>query len=618
MIDHLVATHLPLKCNKCKKLYEKSEDFVEFDLCYNHRKMKKSPNNNKENVEPPSLETIPEINLSNSLNKMHRNKTLSESDYKSVEEYNDSRHLNESVRGEGLNGQHGGLKRQNSTPNMNYGGSDSGLSMQNFSSIDRLSQLSSSGRLQSPRPKKSKLVRSTSTPMQPFLFDFKKPASSFHNSSGSYMSSIHGGGGVSRTPSSLVTTDNENSPPMSHTTNNSGHSDISSSGISFVIQKATIPKGRNKMVANTPLRQVMSKSIQRAIVQHGIKNIHEIRVKPKLSFNSQSSSDSSGGESCRSTDSIAPLDLRTTPVLRRCLSTPVMMLPDTIKNLPYDAVKSSSVAITPPSLGGDTKDSVHSVESLLYTTCPNHSDELMTPRNVTNIGNIKKTISFEFRPPIESMTLGSDGDVPVESVGASDHLQKSQSEVWYTPETTVSYCAPERSLSCSAITERKRNLLGAFDEQITAIDNDSDDVFYTEENTSDEKNSRSDKKSKFGSRKIWSLVTSVRKMASLIGNTSRKNKSNETTEDLVAGEQSLLKRYTSFSGWMNSTEVKKQSSYGEEPFSKRRKTSTGISEQLLEPSSSGSECSSGASAVGEGEFRRKKVQGRMPIRSNIN
>lgn len=52
-----------------------------------------------------------------------------------------------------------------------------------------------------------------------------------------------------------------------------------------------ITRGRRKMpVSATPLRQVMSKSIQRAIAEHGVLNLQNKGLQPKKIFDSASSS----------------------------------------------------------------------------------------------------------------------------------------------------------------------------------------------------------------------------------------------------------------------------------------------------------------------------------------
>lgn len=148
-----------------------------------------------------------------------------------------------------------------------------------------------------PRSPGKKMARTTSTPMMGAVVPKMKCSNESNTSTLEQMSSIH----------------NSGSEPESR---NDEHTPISPT--SYELEKVrAIAKSRTKAAA-TPLRQVMSKSIQRAIAQH---NHHSKMLVPgtqrKMSFNS------TGGSNANSTvgsPSRKALDLRTTPVLKRSSS----------------------------------------------------------------------------------------------------------------------------------------------------------------------------------------------------------------------------------------------------------------------------------------------------------
>jgi hypothetical protein len=152
----------------------------------------------------------------------------------------------------------------------------------------------------SASPKAAKpLVRTTSTPFHNFNY-LSKPNESY--SMTSQMSSIH----------HTTTTENES---CSHNT-----SAQSPTPKELYKMKAAL-RSRSK-VAATPLRQVMSKSIQRAIAQHT--GFYTKGINPtcqrKMSFDSTTSSGHNSVSEDSSINVPSPLDLRTSPALKRSAS----------------------------------------------------------------------------------------------------------------------------------------------------------------------------------------------------------------------------------------------------------------------------------------------------------
>lgn len=117
----------------------------------------------------------------------------------------------------------------------------------------------------------------------------------------------------------------EHSGASSNTHSPLGHPIVSPSPVAPVVQVPIHTTQKIKRyrlpVSQTPLRQLLSKSIQRQLHERGF----YLRAQRKIPFHSMNSSDSSNGSSNQVSPTepsppAMPLDLRTTPVLRRTQS----------------------------------------------------------------------------------------------------------------------------------------------------------------------------------------------------------------------------------------------------------------------------------------------------------
>jgi hypothetical protein len=329
-------------------------------------------------------------------------------------------------------------------------------------------------------------------------------------------------------------------------------------------------RSRPKMpVQATPLRQVMSKSIQRAIAQHGhYRQSHFGLNQRKMSFNSTGSSnectmslvkfipDSEG----------SPLDLRTSPALRRSDMSPKSkrkLIED--KTLDDSATKSLSPQIRFEQIEIIVRRAEIQSESGMtsYRSCFSDSgrSESMpllqcTPR-ITGTNVIKKTISFD--SPTDVMQ--SSNDFPSTTDDDID-------EVFYTPQST-----PMRNPLTQNSFDRKLNLAH------TIVD-------ISDETSSDEVAVEPPKKAN-----IWNLVTSVMKIA------TRKCDEPEMNNDKIWAfnfkKPSFVQRAANY--FARSLEIDPD----DQPMKRRRTSSTTTDGKT-------SSCSSPV-------CKRQKIQARRPI-----
>lgn len=192
-----------------------------------------------------------------------------------------------------------------------------------YSTTDSVASVSAISHSNQSQPKNvpqsaKKLVRTTSTPMTQLL---SKPTSLDSLCGSSYQaSSIEQSSGNETDQSASITSINCSPSPAILMKRNE-----------FPIQRAKQMRNRLSK-AQTPLRQVMSKSIQRAIMEQRnerTKLTANVRMPRKMIFDSMSSSDGSideplvGGRS-KTPNVSGVLDLRTTPVLKRTMSAPLV------------------------------------------------------------------------------------------------------------------------------------------------------------------------------------------------------------------------------------------------------------------------------------------------------
>lgn len=238
------------------------------------------------------------------------------------------------------------------------------------------------------------------------------------------------------------------------------------------------PQSKKKF-QNTPLRQVMTKSIQKAIATHGHYKNFNLQQR-KMTFDSSSSSNERTVSRLMINESNAPLDLRTSPAIRRgsdelggqeILAKKVdrdsfetdfqEIAAENVQRNSFDAefqeIKIEEIQVIYRT--NETHDNGESSSSVLtnYKSC--YSDTA-TPK--VPCGNmLKKTISFETPPTIEktpsyllprrtNKRLHPDSHDPNKiNNNNNDYDENEDDDVFYTPKSTP---VPSKTMNMRCIS----------------------------------------------------------------------------------------------------------------------------------------------------------------------
>ncbi|XP_037937659.1 mitosis initiation protein fs(1)Ya [Teleopsis dalmanni] len=566
MLEHINANHLPLHCIKCDKLYTKIADLKEFTKCSvtsnvsKEQKCVLNQNSTKDSSKSGLTKTVTQITIST------QTSPLRENDFDVVSHTPMSmlqlrwRTQSKITQGEFI--------------------SDSVSSIKNISNISNSSIRRSIG--VGPQVR-GKLVRSTSTPVNT-EFAVAKPKEPTFNSSGEHVSSIYGSG-----------CDVE-SPAMQNPTGGTPSKQA-------LDHKNRYRKtNRTKLPAVTPLRQVMSKSIQKAMFERGL---------------------------CIPNTAEAPLDLRLSPAMRRTQSdvsdlsrrssllhkaqlhrehlsqklteqivitktkhlTSVESVTD--RNSEIQSIKSNSNSNSTSSVQSSV-DNASTTSNSVYQTC--HSVEIITSTELSEV-NIQKNSCATSAASAEAVDLlnplknfpkteenNFDTITPItrkqkvlkkiikfetpqiESQLDKDINTSTNSEVFYTPTSTPlrkssirsntknSDCsdvykeAVPRNLSEKLSPRKKRPLIDDCAQIPTynhigslSVDYD-DDVFLPDiKNYGTDKNKDPSPSATTGAGRLWSFMSSVIRLPSFTGK-------RETNDDYDNNKHSLLKRCASIAG----------------------------------------------------------------------
>ncbi|XP_073831981.1 female sterile (1) Young arrest isoform X2 [Musca autumnalis] len=284
MLIHLETHHLPLRCEKCCKMYYNIEDLKEFTKCMRPNEICLSTESTAANqscyTDDASKVTVTKAGLqSTQISPMRRH------------DFNDSHMTPISI----IN-----MRWKAKSKAHEEFISDSVSSIKNISSISNSSIRRSVGVASAV---KGKVIRSTSTPVHLEMV-FAKPKEQTFNATGAgHMSSIYN-------------SDSDISPALPAP---------SSQALEPLNRYRKVGSGRPRMSAVTPLRQVMSKSIQKAFAEHGLPASTAVRgsaaaFQRKKMFDTTSSPglDGSGGGALLPQSPAPPaLDLRMSPAVRR-------------------------------------------------------------------------------------------------------------------------------------------------------------------------------------------------------------------------------------------------------------------------------------------------------------
>lgn len=568
LLAHIESCHLPLSCRKCQRNYTRIDDLREFSKCVDRQQ------------DCSGASTINDLTCDTEASKVTVKKAP--------------------------NGQCAIISTTISTQtspgvtpisviNMNWKAknritheefiSDSVSSIRNLSSISSSGNSSirrSIGQLVVNPPEtvvKGKVIRSTSTPLHvESVFAKPKEPITFNASNGGHVSSIY---------------QEEPSPAPD---NNLVQQPLQ--------QRAWKMAGRNKMSAATPLRQVMSKSIQKAFVEHGgmltqpSSGVIQRRVRLDLSDHNNQSTEGAapGGGS-------TALDLRLSPAMRRtqsessasaAASSTSCSQPDDLckRQLILSAQKltTESIIITRTNSNSrETSSTVYnSCESVEIIRSTSESAELhmppITPFRVSGSIN-KKQIKFETPPksrhPIVAMANG-DG----EDCGDSEHFFTPNPG---TPEpqdrrrqaTVARQLSGEFSPKKEKAKESVPNLISpplqrprprpplrecrqakAFSgvQDVGEPGDDEDEVFLPTNAST-----RNDKKQEPGTGRLWSLMSTMMRLpASLRGD----------KENAGSGSGSLIRRCASIAGSLVRPASRDTSEKDDAHTLKRKRTQT--------------------------------------------
>lgn len=429
----------------------------------------------------------------------------------------------------------------------------------NISAVNASSEDTGNGQV-SPN---KKLVRTTSTPMMHGCLPYMKGvANESYTSAMGQMSSIHHSN--SGSDSESKTEDPIPSSPAAH---------------EILPKVRAISRGRSRAVT-TPLRQVMSKSIQRAIAQHGYySKIVAPGTQRKMSFSSTGSSslNSTSGSSSREA-----LDLRTTPVLKRASS-------ESVTSSGSGSHRTAKM-ICLPKKPNDASEENRDSSSKYYDTRPtlDISSQLKDQENRKNQRIDEESLVVHRRPKLK--TAHNYQDTPkvaggilkkaisfaspeITRLGESrgDDFDDDRDEIWATP------CAvPPRSFSCSAIRDSHLDSIMTEDNSDAS---GSDDVFMPPTKTKFGQQHKLATQPFASTGRLWTIVTNVMRLASrsdveeelaASGSASSTGSSGKDSK----GSSSLLKKAASFAGFfkdrfpVRSQQPQKQrnSSSGSEEF----------------------------------------------------
>ncbi|KAG5680925.1 hypothetical protein PVAND_010401 [Polypedilum vanderplanki] len=231
--------------------------------------------------------------------------------------------------------------------------------------------------------------------------------------------------------------------------------------------KKNMSQNKKLHVQNTPLRQIMTKSIQKAIATHGHYQNMNLQQR-KMSFDSSSSSNERTVSLMKLNESndLQPLDLRTSPALKRRQSHESEIIHKKIevqtmdKKLIDDSKSNTNVEIKIEEIQ-EIQVIYQTEKSSLVTNYRSCYSESTTPKIIGN-NLLKKTISFE-SPKTHEKTPSF--LIPMRTSKRSyshdddrNHNRSIDDTVFYTPKSTPSRSIIERRLSTPEISSQKATI----------------------------------------------------------------------------------------------------------------------------------------------------------------
>uniref|UniRef100_A0A182JVV8 Uncharacterized protein n=1 Tax=Anopheles christyi TaxID=43041 RepID=A0A182JVV8_9DIPT len=575
LIVHILKEHLPLECNRCRKGFYSLEDFQNLNKCFmlcssesgkegechlessgpiDRLSLPTADVENKENVggEQPEDDRVVTIPA-----RERRKSSLLPGDFQPFGEAdNKIDEVDEALL----------------TPLTKINLRWKRKSRQSFESMlsitNNTSEVNASGMLRIDGGAGSrKLVRTTSTPMYQWQLiptGPKQPNESYSATMGQ-MSSIHCSSG-SETDSRAE--ELGGSPPVPNELD----------------KVRAIIRNRSKAVA-TPLRQVMSKSIQRAIAQHtgGVGGVYSKMLQPgtqrKMSFNSTMSS---GMNSMLASPTKDPLDLRTTPTLKRiggrngggggsatsALSTQAQRMvrsgdpgQETVQLAQSDAMPNPNS--TESSEYYETHRDMESLQGSSAIGVARSEDNLRKLHSVESYPLTPKPCGGTALKKVSSFQALQELKLKGEQLGNSAQ-NDTMEDVWGTPCGSI----PDRSYNCSAVG--LGDTFKAYDASVEDTENESgsDDVFYPVkarpnirqgksfcdefvDSAPHESKVKSDRiNSTGGGGKLWSIVSNVIRLASRSDIQEEHSMGGGRAPTGTAGSGGIIQRAASFADYL--------------------------------------------------------------------
>lgn len=352
-------------------------------------------------------------------------------------------------------------------------------------------------------------------------------------------------------------------------------------------------------VSQTPLRQLMSKSIQKNLHQNGI----YFRAQRKIPFYAMNSSDSSSGSNNSSrqvspTDSsCVPLDLRTTPVLRRTQSdiTPerrALLLP---RKFNYDGqllIHEQISPKTPDQLSTDDSGAIGYATNDTYSSKNScfifyfSSEELVNSVH-DNATNERSQTDLSRPEHTAFLSCNNQENTKPSSLSLTPDITKSfnATEVWYTPKAF----------------EPRKPFLEAMLRKAHADDLD-------ERHSDGEEHGKHQKIEHEGSSglKFWRLFSSVIRFAGVSGQNNNHSDKDEVDVEIKQSppkKNSLVKRAATFAGWIR----------GKSPEKGFKRPRQGSQSSNASGTSVGESAQSSVSPPLPSAKKYKTIQGRKPI-----
>ncbi|KAH8411573.1 hypothetical protein KR215_006881 [Drosophila sulfurigaster] len=484
LLAHIESVHLPLRCRKCLRYYTKVDDLLDFSKCVNLSQNCSSSSSNSSSIDTnQSCDTdASKITVKKAMATVASNTISTQTSPCTGKDLNDTQqHYQRHLTPISLFNLRWKAKSRLTQEEFI---SDSVSSIRNLSTdSDNLSlQRRSIGQLTvasaAATATKGKVIRSTSTPLQVCSMIAKpKEAATFNASGGggggaAHLSSIYHSGYIPEEQNTPAPPDSSQMPQ----------------------QRAWKVGGRGKMSAVTPLRQVMSKSIQKAFVELATGgSSHPAQAQRRMRLDSSEAnvpSDAFGGA----------LDLRLSPVVRRTeqsmasseAAPAAATAADTAAAEPYQILLSAqkltteSIIITRTQHGASRSNSLPvaasttnaSTTSTVYNSCESVEIITSSSSNIQQLTNAGAAIGAGVgaaceMPPITPITRipgavitkklikfeTPQKNTELETGQAGDESLQEDKELFYTPNPGSQPASPSVDNNSSTKDRRRQQIV---------------------------------------------------------------------------------------------------------------------------------------------------------------